>query len=107
MSDEIKFTCEECGKQFDPDPDTMLELHLGPEPCPCCEGGEAHQEELEKAVEDGEAFTADQLAAMSEDHLKEIGLTPEDRDKLLRGETITTGAICICKECQDRLAGEE
>lgn len=104
-SDDLKFLCEVCGKQFDPDPGSMVEVLMHGE-CPCCEGGLSRQE-AEKLTESGEAIAADQLAAMNEEELREIGLTPEERDRLLAGEDIAIGGACICRECQDRLAAEQ
>lgn len=103
MSDEeIKFKCEECGKEFDPEPDSMVELHLKGE-CPCCVDG-VSEEELEEMIESGEAITAEKLSTMTEYELSEVGLTVDQRDALLRGEEMTIGAACICQECQDRMA---
>lgn len=103
-SEELKFTCEECGKEFDPDPDSMVELKIGGE-CPHCEG-HSH-EEVEAMLERGEAITGAELAAMSDAELKEHGITPADREKLLLGKTVAVGGMCICRECQDRLAEEQ
>lgn len=103
--DDIQFTCEECGKTFEPDPDTMLEIRLGGE-CPCCTG-ETTEEEAEQLLADGDAITTEQLEAMSEYELAELGLTPEDREKLLAGEEISAGAVCICRECQEKISHEQ
>lgn len=92
--EDIKFKCEECGKEFDPDPDTMRELHIGSELVP------------EEDTTISELPSPEELSSMSEFHLSELGLTTDDRDKLLRGEDVVVGAICVCKECQDRLASE-
>lgn len=98
MSDEIKFTCQECGKEFDPDPDTMLEEHLGAECVECDSAGLAT---------DGNLITGEELAAMTDGELREIGLTPEGRERLFAGEDVVTGGVCICKECQDRMEAEQ
>lgn len=97
MNDDIKFKCEECGKLFDPDPDSMVECHLSPEL--------VSDEEADKYEAEG-GITPEQLEAMDETSLREIGLTAEQRKRLLNGEEITTGGMCICVECQDRLAEE-
>jgi len=98
MSDDIKFTCEECGKLFDPDPDTMLELHIEPVSVPADELGQ---------LDDEAVLTRDELQALSANELREIGLTPEMRRQLLAGEEITAGGICICIECQDKMEGAD
>jgi hypothetical protein len=100
MSD-VKFQCQECGKEFDPDPDTMRELSMTGE-CPCCDG--ISPEETEELLASGEAFTGEQLEKMSDYELSEIGLSPQDRDNLLAGASVSVGAICLCKDCQDSLA---
>ena len=105
MSDNIKFKCDSCGKEFDADPDTMVEVHMGGS-CPCCDE-KISKAEADRLIESGEAISAERLERMTEYELQEIGLTPQERDALLRGEQITTGGACICKECQDRMAGEQ
>ena len=104
QSEQLTFTCEECGKQFDPDPDAMVELQMGAE-CPCCDG--VDHAEVERMLESGEAITAEQLAELDEEELKELGLTTADREKLLNGEPVGIGGMCLCRECQDRLAEEQ
>lgn len=91
MSEELMFTCEICGKQFPPDPDTMVEAGLSPVLIP--EGSEPPA--------DLEFIPKEDLEFASEETLAEMGLTPEQRDALLRGEEVTTGGMCICAECQD------
>lgn len=98
MNEEIKFKCDECGKLFDPDPDSMVECHLSPEVV-------SHEEAEAYEAEGG--ITPEQLAAMDETALREIGLTADQREKLLNGEDITSGGMCICVECQDRLDEEQ
>jgi DNA-directed RNA polymerase subunit RPC12/RpoP len=92
MSEEIKFECSQCGKQFDPDPDSMVELHW-----------ESKQVQVDE-VADG--LTTEELRSMSTEDLREFGLTAELRERMLRGEEVTAGGMCICIECQDRLAEE-
>lgn len=95
-SDEtVQFKCEECGKLFEPDPEAMVELTMGGQ-CECCDG-------FTEKGESGESYTPEEIAAMNADQLEEIGLTPETREKLLAGEEVTVGAMCLCRCCQDRL----
>lgn len=102
MSEELKFVCQECGREFDPDPDSMVEIHIRGE-CPCCESG-LTEDDLSKMLEEGTAITAEQLLEMNEEELKEVGLSVQDKEKLLMGEDVVSGGMCICKECQDSLA---
>jgi len=96
MSDELQFTCSECGKQFDPDPDSMVEVHWSAAVVP--------EEQAEEMV----SVTPEELETKSDYELQEMGLTPEIRDKLLSGEEdVTSGGICICRECQDRMEAEQ
>jgi hypothetical protein len=95
MSEELKFKCEECGKEFEPDPDSMVEMHLS-----------ATMLSIDEETPHG-AIDAEELNAMSKDDLKENGLTEEDRQKLLAGEELTIGGCCICKECQDFMSEEQ
>lgn len=99
MVDAFQFTCEECGRRFDPDPDTMLESVLSPVLLP--------EDQAAREIEEGLALSAEDLAKADASELKALGLTPEQRDALLRGESVAAGGICICKECQDRLADEQ
>ena len=102
-NEEMTFECSECGKRFEPDPDAMVETGLGPQwvkdeaPCGLME---------EVSREEGGAILAEDLAKMDEIDLRTFGLTPESRDKLLAGEHVTTGAACICRECQDKMLDE-
>jgi len=99
MNDEFKFKCQQCGKLFEPDPDSMVEMHWTPQ--------EATEAEAAAAEEDGSVITAEQLAAMSPDELEEMGLTEEAREKMLRGEEVAAGGLCICTDCQDQLSREQ
>jgi len=99
VSDEIQFTCSECGKQFPADPDAMVEMHMGVEARPSWEA--------DKLTESGEAIEAIDLEQATPEDLKAAGITPEQRDALLKGENVTVGGVCICRECQDRLGEEQ
>ena len=46
-----------------------------------------------------ELLTRAQLEALSEFELSERGLTEEDRQTLLRGEAVYTGADAFCPAC--------
>lgn len=96
MSEEIQFRCQECGRAFEPTPDAMVEVEIGPALLP------THQ--AQAMEEAGQCLTAADLQEADEDQLKEWGLTPAQRDAMLKGEAVTTGGMCICIECQDRLA---
>lgn len=99
MPDQVQFRCQECGRTFDPDPDTMLESELGAEV--------VSEAEADEMAELGTGILAEDLAEADEDELRELGLTPAQRDALLRGESVPFGGLCICKECQDKLAAED
>lgn len=83
---EIKFTCEACGQSFPADPDTMVEYFIG---------GPDDMTEAKAAA----------LREMDEEDLRVNHLTREQVNRLLAGEPVAVGAICLCKKCQD--AGEE
>jgi len=90
--DEVKFTCEECGKQFDPDPLTMHELNLSLVQVP--------KEEAERLAEQGSAIFFEDLDSAAPE-LKERGLSDKDIETLKNGGTVALEGICICRECQD------
>lgn len=94
--EELKFKCEFCDKEFDPDPDAMVEWCMEPCKVKRCE-----------AEEDENFIPADDLANMNEFDLKAIGLRTDQRDALLNGETVVTGGKCICLECQDEMAADQ
>ncbi len=111
MSDDLQFECSACGKHFPADPDAMVELQWSRELAP--DAGEAEGVERQwspesEAEDDAEIveLTPEALMAMSEADLLEIGLTPEMRRKMLAGEDVVAG-VCICIECQDRMAAED
>jgi hypothetical protein len=100
MSDEFLFTCSECGRQFEPNPDSVVESGLSR----VC----ISKEDEAQAIFGEEQITSDNLSEASDYHLAEIGLTPIMRGRLLAGEEfVATGAICICLECQDRLLEDQ
>jgi hypothetical protein len=93
VSEVLTFTCTWCGKPFEADPDAFIEVGLTA----------AYADDPEIG-EDEETITREELEAMNEFQLREIGLTPELRDKLLSapvGEHIDTGAEAVCKSCRD------
>jgi hypothetical protein len=90
--EEILFQCEGCGKEFPADPDTMIEAGFGP------------IFTTESKDEDTQAeFSLEDLAQMDEDELAEIGLNPDTREALLRGEDVMVGGICLCRDCQRKV----
>jgi hypothetical protein len=93
----MNFKCQICGKEFPADPDCMVEAGFSPV---------LESDDDIELEDDEEIIDEDQLKKMSEYELNEIGLSLEDRDKLLNGEDITTGGMCICKECQDKMEDE-
>ena len=93
--DPLKFCCEECGVEFDPDPAMMLEGGISPE--------WMEEQEVQALESSGvEQLSAERLESMSADELAEYRLTPEDRDKLISGESIPFG-MCLCLNCQDEM----
>lgn len=93
MSEDVKFTCGECGKEIEPDPDTMVEWEIGPV--------YVREEDVECGV------SVEKLAEMPEYDLKALGITPEQRDALMRGEAIKFGG-CVCHDCmKDMEEGSE
>ncbi len=97
---DIVFTCALCGKDFPPDPLTMVEAGFSScSDSPDCECGCSGA----GLGDDGISF--DDLAAMNEYQLSEIGLTLSQRDELLKNGEITSGGMCICLECQDESVG--
>jgi hypothetical protein len=100
MTDEFLFTCSECGRQFAPDPDAVVESGFS--------RGCVSKEDEARTIFSEDRVTAGTLRDMSDYHLAEVGLTPEGRERLLAGEEfVVTGAVCICLECQDRLLEEQ
>lgn len=83
-----KFRCQICGGEFDPDPRMI------------CDGG-WDIVIPEGALTEGSDLTPDDVAEMDDAELVTVGIEPEDRAKILRGESVTT-TFCICLECQDR-----
>lgn len=84
----ILFTCELCGRQFEPTPDAMVEWEAGI-----------------VAIDEREAkdqLSVKELAIADADDLEGLGLTEEQRDAVLRGEVVKTGG-CVCLPCQDQM----
>lgn len=88
MSDEIKFKCEECGKEFDPDPNSMVEMIIS---------------EDETQIDENE----DENEPYKNFPVEEIELSLQEMDALSRGEEVAVGGMCICTECQDKLGEEQ
>lgn len=92
----LKWTCDWCGCEFDPDPDSMVESGISaihPEPDPSEEW------------KDTKAPTCDtpDLATASPETLEEIrqelGLTPEQLQELIATGHTNTGYSCLCPTC--------
>lgn len=88
-------TCELCERVFIADPDAFMEVGLS------CEWVK------EEAPEVGEVISEEELRGMTAEDLKANGISAADRDALLRGEDVITGAICLCRECRENLFSEE
>lgn len=93
MSDDLQFTCQVCGKQFEPTPDAMVEWEVEPKSVPT------------NKVKDLD-MTREDLAELEPDELKEMGLTEETRSALLEGKAVKFGG-CICIQCQDEMLEEQ
>lgn len=89
-SDEVKFTCSVCGKEFEPDPNTMVEC-----------GFEVVREATDEEVEN--LLSKSELEEATPEELHYMSLTQDMKEAMMRGEDVTTAA-CICLECQDELA---
>jgi len=79
MSDELKFKCEICGKEFDADPDTMLE---------CTVDVNVLDEETGEPIDLSPEELTELIADISTDD-PEIAM-------------FSRGAICMCVECQNK-----
>lgn len=90
----VKFKCRICGREFDPDPRMI------------CDGGLQPCQLDENKVIPGDVLDLDFIREASADELRAAGIEPDDREKLLRGEHIST-SFCICLECQDEMAEEQ
>lgn len=95
--DDLKFKCDNCGKEFDADPDCMMEAETlactEPEEGEEWKGFQPHPHPIELSPEDREEVK------------KMYGFNDEQLDRSLRGEPVLTGC-CFCKECQDAMADE-
>jgi len=93
MSDEFLFQCAFCGIEFEPDPDCVLECGVSRR--------FYSTEEAAKLIEDGEAWSLEDLGNMSDEELEKEGMSPEDRDRVMGGEPdVITGGVTICRKCQ-------
>lgn len=77
-----RFTCDVCGKEFDPDPEAMVESFMGIE-----------------GLEDGKTVEMD--VQSREEAKAELGIDDTTLDRLLAGEVVEDGGACICVECQE------
>jgi hypothetical protein len=94
---EFMFECSECGKKFPATPDSVFESGFSP----ICE--------VQKTADcDCDLIAGSDLKEMSEYHLSELGLTENERDRLLSGEPfVGVGAIFICAECHAEIFSAE
>ena len=86
--DPMLFTCELCGRQFEPTPDAMIEWENG------------------LVQTDADGIELQDLATAGAEELEDIGLTPDQRDAVLRGEVVKTGG-CVCLQCQDEMNSDD
>lgn len=87
----LKFKCEECGKEIDPDPDCMVELQL----------------DLEHEMEEGEEWkgecSAPELSLEDREKVKSAyQIDDATLDKVLSEGTASIGGVCVCKSCQNQ-----
>jgi hypothetical protein len=93
MIDPLLMPCQCCGTPFVADPEAFIEVDMVRRP--------ATAEEIRQFEEEGAEFlTPEKLEAMSEYELGEIGLTIQDRTRLLAGQEITAGAHAVCRACR-------
>lgn len=92
MSEAGRFTCQFCGREFDPDPAAVCEA--------------VWERNVVPETEAGDELRREDLEAMDAEELRQSGLTPEMRDKLLAGEDVS-GALIVCTECQDEALKEQ
>jgi hypothetical protein len=90
---DVLFTCELCGKQFEPTPDAMVEWEWGPELLT----PEQSQSLAHLTVED--------LEEMEHLDYQAVGLTKNEVQKLLNGDRVKKGG-CVCLQCQDEFIEE-
>lgn len=100
--EESKFTCRECGKDFEPYPDAMVAISIAK-----LKEEDFSPEEWAKIKAEDDFLEDDEIRAMTAEQLAPLGLTVADRDRLLNDEEIDAGGACICVECQDRMAKEQ
>jgi hypothetical protein len=98
MTEEFLFTCDECGRKFPAEPAAIVDSGMS---ASCCE------RDADPADDSIERISAFELESLTESELAELGLTTESRDRLLSGEDVVTGTMCICTDCQDRLLTEQ
>lgn len=97
---EIKFTCSVCGIEFDPDPDSIVETGISP-----VFANDVESSEVQEEIQDTKEMLSS-LERATPEELRAFGITPDQREAMLRGEE-ATGADCICIACQDRMLSEQ
>lgn len=65
------------------------------------------ENEADEMADAGKCLTEDDLRNAEAEQLQAWGLSEKDRDAMLSGEGVVIGGMCICLECQDRLAEEQ
>lgn len=97
--EELLFECSECGKKFPPDPDSIHEVEMGSILMP----ESVAQEEVEK----GNAMSIEEAKKLTDEDLKQMDMSRDDLNKIIRGEDVAVGGVCICPECMDNLSKEQ
>ncbi len=94
------FTCDWCGKEFPADPRTMMESGFSAEFEPEDNAAESWKGEAPERIparikyEDAPPEIITQMK-------NEMGLNDEQVKELLETGGVTSGASCVCIECQD------
>lgn len=81
--EELKFTCELCGKEFEPSGDCIVECSM------------------EICIVDEET---DEVLEVTEEEKKEILETISDNPQY---KAFQKGTVCLCPECQNSFEDEE
>jgi hypothetical protein len=94
MNDELQFQCQVCGEAFEAESEAMIEVHFTAE------------EESPEEEESRRGSSGSRLHDELEEQLRLIDLTEEDQEKLMAGEEVVIGAVCLCRECRELLPNE-
>jgi hypothetical protein len=97
--DTLQIDCSQCGKPFEPTPDSFWECGIAPVM--------ATADQIEELNHDGAEFmTMKELVHASPAQLAHFGLDEQARARLLKGEHADTGAMAVCPECAARIESE-